>query len=557
MPAVHDNLAQALIASGWCPPDESLADELRSPRFGDDLWPLLREVGHRWSSRATRAAERQQASRLIQLHDWFKVSGACLTFGWPGLSERPFAAWISPRLLWWPRAVPEGRKVAWLSSRIGRAIDQRDDWFAVLRTAAAKLDPRHDLLLTSPHTTTDRFLARAACLFGLRWLRIVLPSEVGRIANPSHKTTAHSEPTLPSLIDWLTRLRRHLFATACAESRHEDSVEYWSTFLSPPLTLEAALPSELATCCTPLADRILVVASDQLVVFQLRGDGNLHRLLRARLDDDAWPVGSVRLALGPQLVPAELAEQLQDQGAVGWVLLDACETRDATSSPKTIPMPGTDHPLAPSIAMPIHHSEDFLIHCTRRRAGPWLEQSTDEFLDDLLLGHDEFDHSAFGTLARIVRQRRLIASTEGIRGEFRVVSFTATPLHELSQRRVFRRHRGRWDFEPYGVCVCRTWLESRNVRPVIYGNDDLWPSLSAADQPFFQLGRTRARDAKTTVDWTSEAEWRMLGDVDLAAAPPDALRVFVPTTDEARQLATISPWPVIVLTSNRKRLLRR
>ncbi len=551
MSAPHDNLAEALIASGWCPPDEPLTDELRSTRFGDDLWPLLREAAHRWSRRATSAVERQQTSRLIRLHDWFKQSGAHLTFGWPGLSERSFATWISPRLLWWPSGVPEGRKVAWVSSRLGRAIDQRDDWFAVLRTAAAKLDPRHDLLLTSPHTTTDRFLARAACLFGLRWLRIVLPSEVGRIANPSHNTTADGEPTLRPLIDWLTRLRCRLFAAACAESSDEDDIEWWSTFLSPPLTSEKALPSELATCSTPLADRVLMVASDRLVVFQLRANGNLHRLLRARLDDDAWPVGSVHLALGAQLVPAKLAEPLQDQGAVGWVLLDRHETTDVTSSPHKVPAPGTDQPLAPIIAMPNEHSEDFLIHCTRRRVGPWLEQSTDEFLDDLLLGHDDFDHSAFGTLARIVRQRRLIASAEGIRGEFRVVSFTSTPLQELSQRRVFRQHRGRWDFEPYGVCVLRTWLASRNARPVTYGDDELWPSLSENERPYFQLSRTRARDANTIVDWTSEAEWRMLGDVDLAAAPPDAVRVFVPTTEEARQLATISPWPVIVLTSNK------
>jgi hypothetical protein len=39
-----------------------------------------------------------------------------------------------------------------------------------------------------------------------------------------------------------------------------------------------------------------------------------------------------------------------------------------------------------------------------------------------------------------------------------------------------------------------------------------------------------------------------VGDVDLSDLPPDEGLVFVKTTDEARAIAQVSPWPVTALT---------
>ena len=70
----------------------------------------------------------------------------------------------------------------------------------------------------------------------------------------------------------------------------------------------------------PLRDRVLIAAADQVFALQVRPNGNLHRMLRARLNDSAWPTASVWLALGDSLVPRDIAEELQALGAVGWWL---------------------------------------------------------------------------------------------------------------------------------------------------------------------------------------------------------------------------------------------
>ena len=76
-----------------------------------------------------------------------------------------------------------------------------------------------------------------------------------------------------------------------------------------------------------------------------------------------------------------------------------------------------------------------------------------------------------------------------------------------------------------------------------YGDEPVWESLAAKDQPFFQLKHETAK-----VDWSIENEWRVVGDVDLKQVPPDAGLVFVPTLEDAREIGLLSRWPVVVLS---------
>ncbi len=502
-------LVEAFVASGWIGQNVT-AESLSLPDDGGDLLPLLLS-----------AADDKQARLLI----WARQSGAKLTLGWPGGSSKRVESWVGPRLMWLPRGVPEGRQVTWVSSRLGRAIDERADWFAVLRTAAAKFDPARDVLLTAPSTTVDRFLERAAILFGLRRLRVHLDER-------------------RTLVDWLTRLRRQLWRSCLAhEGESADSRDAADesvsseVFVSPVMSEQMRSLSEL-----PLSDRVLIAAADQVHALQVRPNGNLHQLLRARLSDSAWPTASVWLALGEALVPAEVAAELQSLGAVGWWLFvdhvsNVLESQRETGTLETCPtLPWPDG--------------DYFVHWTRRRDGPWPGQSDADYIDDLLLSRETTSHSAFAALSRIVQQRRLIASAAGIRGDAAVVGFSAIPLNELTKRRAYRPHRGRWDCEGYGLCVCREWLQARGAKPVLYGDDVQWTSLPNPDRPFFQLKTTRSRDGAKTIDWSQEAEWRVPQDVDLSEASADDLRLFVPSPAEAQQLAAISPWPVIVACSD-------
>ncbi len=574
-----DKLLSALRSAGWLvgKPTESAISPIVEP--GGDLLPLLRSEAIRLTDIAESSANQQRLSRLVVLLDWLTQRGAKLTVGWPHMSDRTQRQWLGCRLMWWPEGVASGRKIAWVSSRLGRTIDERPDWFGVLRTAAAKIDADHDLLLTSSMTTVDRFLERAAILFGLRLLRIDIDEQ-------------------RSLTGWLVRLRRRLWCECLAQSnsslndlasgaesaprldREISTIPHQGANAAPlasamlsPLIDAATIDPTLAT--RPLADRVLVASADQIVALQLRANGNLHDLLRRRLNDSLHEPGSVWLAWGDRLVSPEIVAELQLLGAVSWHLQPKdsmrnsgdelnCDREGAVDGPCESPLPhgrgskdSKARSVEPQFEAPARPSEilpkwpwvegEYLLHWTRRRSGPWPDQSAAEFVDELLLAHDASGSSDFAALVRIAQQRRLIASASNVRDGYRVVSFSATPIGELATKRTFRVHRTRLDFELFGIGLRRDWLIARSARPVCYGDDSLWPTLADDERPFFQLRQTRGRRGAAIIDWSCEAEWRIVGNVDLPEASSREIILFVPSDSDAKSLAAVSPWPVVVV----------
>ncbi len=544
----HETVWRALAEGGLLPTGfdvasacttEDRSEDLSSSR-SDDLLTLL--IGAWQDARDdTRTPDVRTAEQRVRQFEQSHARGAQLTLGVPGATAAGVAGWFGNRLAWWPQGVPAGRRVALVSSRLGRSPDTEKAWFTVLRAACGKIDRHREILLTTERTSTARYVERSAALFGLRILRVNLPKV----------------DDLPAA-KWLLPLT--------SEPPANENDNWWECHLSPPLN-SAGVHLAPGIRETPLRDRALLALSDRVFAFRVRSGGHVQHLLRTRLHDPAWPAASVYVALGPKLVRTEMAEQLMGAGAVGWVVLDAFHAADAPHGPSSsaADTSETEHqppatrtkrarrtaessPDAASV-IPFPSSENwsFLTHCTRRRQGPWPGQDESQYLDDLILARPEAAHSAFDALRRILRQQRLVATSEAIRGATPVVSLTAVPLAELHRLRVFRPHRGRWDFEPYGICIHRDWLQQQGAQPVRYGDDQLWESLSPAARPFFQLRRTRRASQNTTTDWSVEDEWRVVGDVDLAQAPDDAALVFVPTQAEANQLAAISRWPVTVV----------
>jgi hypothetical protein len=456
----------------------------------------------------------EQALRECGAHDWLTRQlpvGARLE-----LLDQGSSKWLGDRLVWYPQGCPDGRRIGLASSRLGRRLDTQQTWFTVFRAACSKADLDDDVLLTAHSTTTARFVARAAELFNVRVLSIVSPRE------------------RESLASWLDRIRR----------LEEDPTALYSAYLSPSICETGVAETCLRSVSeSPLRDRAVVALSDRLLVFHLRRGGHLEHLVRARLLDDRGPQADVFIALGEDLVERELADELLDLGAIGWLVLDTLGQKLTTGSTQLFTAAA-----APIVSMPDADNWLFLTHCTRAQAGGWPDQGEAAFLDELIVDGPQTDRSAFAALQRIVAQQRLVATSQTIRGDQAVVSFTAVPLREVSRLRVYRSHLGRWDFEPYGICVARNWLESRGARPVRYGGDRLWESMAKDDRPFFQ--KQASRDGETNViDWTIENEWRHVGDVNLRELPSDAGLVFVPTSEEAEQLARLSRWPVAVLRS--------
>jgi len=399
-----------------------------------------------------------------------------------------------------PSAIRQRTTTSIVSSRLGRKLDRRDEFFRVLRIACSQLDPRRQVLLSARGTATHEFVIRAAELFGLDVLEVQIAA------------------LNTSLDQWVER---------CSELSNGDNVlMVWQL-------------NETPSSAPPLRDTVTVCCADQVLAIHLRICGNTYALLyeRTKYHDPA----RVYLAIGnEQLVTQRVADPLMGQGAIGWYLL-------SSDSGDSIRLLNAD--TKSKAKQPIHSlaelssSDQFLTHCTRGTHGRWPDQTESDFLNELILGKVSRDRSALAALTRIVGQRRILATGEAIRTGTPVVSLTSVALTELRSLRQFRSHRGRWDFEPYGIAIDHDFLVKHGARPAIYGDEHVWDSLPAEDQPYFQ----RVGDEENSIDWRVEKEFRVLGDIELDSVPHDKAVVFVPNQAEAEHLAGISQWPIVVM----------
>ena len=498
------------------PPDFCLPTDFHHVDSSYDLLPLLVKSWRFHGEKATCNRVRKSITRVIARLEQQQAEGAKLTLGIPGVNSSTLVNWLGVRLAWWPQGIPDGRRIGMASSRLGRHLDRQSAWFTVLRSACQKIEPASSLLLTAASSTTERYVTRAAQLFGLRVLRVHTP------VNNTLKKWGRIVLAAP---------RKH---------PNRSAIEL---FLSPPIpAFDPVADNRLRL---PEQDRAVLALSDSLFVVRVRRKGHWHQLIRDRLAEGTRPAASIYVAIGPQLLERTLVDEFLDAGAVGWIVPDVLHACGDGSVVRDRASASTGD-SAPIVSVPPSCEWNYLSHSTRRQFGARSDQTETEFLDELILSPGQADHSALATLLRIVKTKRLIASPLAIRGNSRVVSFTSVPLENLPGLRVFRPHRGRWDFEPYGLCIRRDWLEHRGTRAVRYGNERLWSTLAKEDRPFFQRKLSQFSNHEP-IDWQVEQEFRHVGDVNLESLPADAALVFVPTIEEARQLANASPWPVTVL----------
>ena len=503
--------AAAFESAGLAPPDRQqiLSEALH---VGDNLLPLLVAL---WDNESATGSPGETPAWLRRQ----QADGAALTVGFPGSQQAGVQNWLGPRLAWWPQGIPRGRTVGLASSRLGRPLDEKQAWFAMLRAACSRTDAEQDILVTAAATATSRFVVRAADLFERRLLCI----------------EASSNDALP-LDAWLSSLRSSVRA---GFDRRKSRV-----LISPQL--ESRRDVRDAPPEAPVRDQALIALAQQLLVFHVRKRGHVMELLQRRLANGNWPAASVYVALSDQLIDRSSAATLMDAGAVGWLVPDG--PRRTKGKPcRLSSISATAGASSNRISIPAADPWEYLTHCTRSAIGPWPDQDEDDYLDELILDRPEADHSAAAALERILREQCLAASEKGIRGGSAMVSFTAVPLAELNGLRIFRPHRGRWDFEPYGICIRKDWLVGKGARSVCYGTNDMWSSLAPEDQPFFQRHQSVSRRTGNTIDWTVEREWRTPGSLDLSALGVDDGFVFVPKEEDAARIAPLSRWPVVVV----------
>ena len=276
-------------------------------------------------------------------------------------------------------------------------------------------------------------------------------------------------------------------------------------------------------------DRLIVNLASKIMVAEIRPSGNMERLVKTALLQKTH----VRV-FAPEKFNRDTGgnKTLLESGAPACKVLtetSAIVSKEKTSSLKFRSDFKDYLPERP-----------YLIHFTRSCSGPWPGQSLYEFYSSLADNEQGAGHTAFDTLDRILREKKIRASGRLIRGRDAVVSFTARPLDELGELVRWRPGLIRWNFEPYGVAVSRDYLSEIGLARVIYGNEDAWKDLVPDHRYRFQLHEP----SKT--DWSEEMEWRLSGDLDLGAISPEFVKVIVPSTFEAEQIAAEYGYQVVL-----------
>lgn len=271
--------------------------------------------------------------------------------------------------------------------------------------------------------------------------------------------------------------------------------------------------------------------ADVLCIPWLRPNGRLASSLLTGMSrlDRPFP----ELHLFAPFVPTDLSAPLATLGAIIHETDSAAPTCDS--------LPRYDWPAAEGVlrsTAALTRGREGLVHCVRGAAESSLRELSPSQLDCLVRGEPLPLQTPLDVLLEISRTRRIRASSRAIRQGSQVTCFTARPLPQLGALHSYRRSRRRWQFQPFGIWIAADWLRERGARPVIYGNDECWNQLAPPQRPFFQFqGSAENR-------WTEEAEWRVVGDVDLRQLSAQDAFFFMPQPVEHAVLRELSPWPV-------------
>lgn len=436
-----------------------------------------------------------------------------------GLPTKTFSTTIPTNdfLIWIPNGLPSGNSVTVASSRLGKKLDQKGDWFDALRTLAVQMIEANKFLITAEKTTTDPFINRISELFNIPLVDFKrFPDQVNATWCDSQIQHKPSDGTRP--------LKYEAWYKPLDQSK---------TAKSEPGLKKAAGP--------PDANDLLLGIAQEAMLFSVRKSGNIFKAANDRLKFNRSQSSqtSTKLLMNRSLTPKSVEERLLQSGATAWWLYH----NDFDPKPESKQV--SVHSGSPPTLLNIDEikTDQYLIHWTRRRVGPWPEQTQSEFLDDLIFQSSRREHSQLSSLCRILATRKVLGSNEIIRDRRPVVCFSSIPVEQLRQKRIFRPHLSRWDFELFGIAIDKELLKNLGAKPVIYGDESTWAGLAEHDRPWFQVDKT----ASGSIDWKSEREWRLLGDVNLEKVSHDQAFVFVPSESDAITIAKLTHWPTLIL----------
>lgn len=513
--------------------------------MADSTETVLNRLMHEWNSALAweMPFDRGETMGLApgapsQLSEMTRTRTPILYRGLPGDEREHSRRWLGDRFFFFLSGLPQKRRIAPVSSRLKQRLDLEPWWFDLLRTLILRCDAAEETIVVAESTAPFLAASRAARLFGRTLLRFELP------ATP----VCRCENDLRSWFSYCLDLMK-----TAGDQSADDTVE--RVIVSPELTadLTGVDHRESEFSSLPLGDRLLFAVADRIQVLSCRANGTILELLRLHLLDRDRAQTPLLLACDESGVFPEFATKLP-AGWVPWIVQPAMHPEESKETAEGSSEVRTCVPIRQSLERttkvenpvlnqnPLLNPNDWLLHWTRAATGPWPGETSEDFLDALILRTATADHSAVTTLLRILAEGILRASSEGIRGSFPVVAFTGVPLHEFRKRHVFRKHRHRFDFEPWGIAIRKSCLISLGVRPVIYGEDEVWGALNHEDRPLFQKATSGGATSNS-----EELEWRAIGDVHLSELSASDVCVFVDSADAARLVSFHSPWEVLVV----------
>ncbi len=297
----------------------------------------------------------------------------------------------------------------------------------------------------------------------------------------------------------------------------------------------------------PLADRIVWSLTDEAYAIDIHRGSKSERLARnwikANIENGSannlcvfderidWADSSVAIKM------LTCRTQQERHGAVE--LANVCSDRRALMRASECVSPIVPYAMFLNSQL---NSDQYLVHCTRARDGQWPAQTEIGYSTEVILCNSDLSANPLESLINILSQRRLVATHFLKRGGFPSVSFSAVSLNELLDRRRYRSHLHRWDWEPYGIAIRRAVLEqSFHCKPVSYLLADQLEQQAADQQWICQPDRREDGGS-----WSEECEWRTPVDVRLAKIAAADGFIFVPTIREAQVLSSLSPFPIVV-----------
>ncbi len=184
--------------------------------------------------------------------------------------------------------------------------------------------------------------------------------------------------------------------------------------------------------------------------------------------------------------------------------------------------------------------EGFLIHWTRTANNPWPDEKLYDYYKSIDNSRNDYAHSAYLTLIRILSEKRLRALSRHYRRGISAAAFSELKPSEAINLMKWRARYREMSFEPYGIAIRKKAADQIGIRKVIYGDRKMFGGLKKVDKPYFQSIGTKGF-------WVPEKEWRHIGDIDLSMINPNDLKIIAGNKEQIDSIKKYSKSNIISL----------